>query len=160
MRLFAIKGAILELIFPTSCFGCQTEGEFLCSACGAALKTTPPSCFVCKRLVPPSRLVTAGRTCQNCTRKSHIYAFLSPFRYEGVIKELIHGLKYRRITETDRVLAELTAQYLQKYEVRVPEGALLIPIPLHPAKKRTRGFNQAELIANRLAEKLPLKVDI
>lgn len=159
MLLTRLKNEILELIFPAGCFGCGAEGTFLCQNCQKSLLWVAPSCMVCRKLVPPQSRIPAGRTCKPCRKKSHIWAFLSPFAYEGTISELIHGLKYRRITALDSVLAKLLSEYLNKFRVDFEENPILIPIPLHPGRERVRGFNQSELIARKLAGYLSFRLE-
>ena len=159
MLLASLKNEILELLFPLYCLGCRAEGTFLCTGCKNSLTWIPPSCFVCQKLVPPQPRLLAGRTCKYCRRKSHIWAFLSPFAYEDTISELIHGLKYRRITALDSILAELLVEYLNKFRVNFKENPILIPVPLHPGRERIRGFNQSELIARKLAGCLSFRLE-
>ena len=84
-----------------------------------------------------------------------MYAFLSPYSYDTpIIKNLIHDLKYRRIRANAPTLANLLSAYVCYYRIAIPSGALLIPIPLHKKRERTRGFNQSRLIAEALAQKL------
>lgn len=157
---FPLKKAILDLLFPVRCLGCSKEGEFCCGSCRSALRPIPPICFFCKKMVPGSRVITPGRTCSSCRKRSNIYAFLSPFLYgDDTIRELIHALKYRRVRSVGLLLGDLIVEYLKKFKVPLPEGAVLLPIPLHPSRQRTRGFNQAELIALRIGEILHLPVE-
>jgi len=71
---------------------------------------------------------------------------------------MIHDLKYRRVRAHAPALAELLRSYLSYCRIAIPSGALLIPIPLHKKRERTRGFNQSLLIATALGEKLGMEV--
>jgi ComF family protein len=75
-------------------------------------------------------------------------ASLGPF--EGTLRLLIHELKYRG---RQRVAARLAGLLLEEPGVRrvLTAGAHLVPVPLHPRRRRERGFNQAELVAAALA---------
>lgn len=159
MLLNTLKNSILELIFPSQCFGCKKEGAFLCGECKKDLRQIPPSCFVCGKLKPGFKKIVAGRTCESCRKKSKIYAYLSPFSYAGIFSDLVHGLKYRRITSLDATLAELLAEYLSKFAVEFPKNSVIIPIPMHKSRLRVRGFNQSELIARRLGGLINLGVE-
>lgn len=78
------------------------------------------------------------------------FAFAS---YDGALRGLIHLLKYDRVVPAADALGALLAQ-----AIAVSAGAdpvLLIPVPLHRAKQRQRGFNQAELVC-RAALKHPM----
>jgi len=153
MRFSAIKNSLLDLLFPRLCLRCKQEGSFFCKMCESTLTFIPPPCIVCGKLVPASRdgRVVPGRTCEYCAQKSFIYAFLSPFSYdEQTVRELIHALKYYRVTALAEVLAGLLCKYLLLHQINIPGEAVIIPIPLYPSRRRTRGFNQAELIAEKL----------
>jgi ComF family protein len=74
--------------------------------------------------------------------------------YEGGLRDLIHMLKYQQVRPAASVLGRMLAEVIAGLEPSLGDGNLLvIPVPLHPAKFRQRGFNQSELIA-RMALKL------
>jgi ComF family protein len=68
--------------------------------------------------------------------------------YTGVLRQLIHLLKYERVRAAASLLGRFTAEACLQLEgdIDVPE-LLLIPVPVHKLRMRSRGFNQAELIA-------------
>lgn len=149
-----------DLLFPQRCVGCRRRDTLLCQACESGLRFLPPTCFVCKKIVPAKNRVPLGRTCLYCRQKSHIYAFFSSFSYDsGAIRELVHGLKYERIRAMASVLSRLLASALAYYRVEFPAESIVIPVPLYPARQRVRGFNQSYLIAQELAERLGYPVD-
>lgn len=156
--LTGIKTYALDLLFPPRCLGCAQEGLFLCGTCSEKLSMVPPSCIVCKKIVPARLRTIAGRTCGPCRKKSHIFAFFSPFRYEDpLVRSLIHNLKYQRVRDIQRILADLLTQALTYYGVSFPDGALVVPMPLAAPRRRVRGFNQTDLIAATLCSKLSLE---
>ncbi|MBI2640474.1 MAG: ComF family protein [Candidatus Sungbacteria bacterium] len=111
-------------------------------------------------MVPAKKRAPPGRTCTACRKKSSIYAFLSPFLYnDEVIRGLVSSLKYQRVKSLGPTLGDMLTEYQQKFDVSLPRGALFIPIPLHTGRQRIRGFNQAELIAKRLGERLGLAME-
>jgi ComF family protein len=75
-------------------------------------------------------------------------ASLGPF--DGSLRLLVHELKYRG---RRRVASRLAGLLLEEPAVRrlLTPGAELVPVPLHPRRRRERGFNQAELLAAALA---------
>ena len=74
----------------------------------------------------------------------------APLRYEGISKELVHALKYGGYTRVvERVMAPLMAGLLDGGRF---EG--VVPVPLHRARLVKRGFNQAELMARGLAQRI------
>lgn len=74
----------------------------------------------------------------------------------GLLQHLINDFKYRRKSLLVSPLAEiLQNQIAMAYsEQSLPE--LLVPVPMHPFKRFTRGFNQTELLSNRLARGLAI----
>ena len=72
-------------------------------------------------------------------------SLLSAMRFEPPVDELIRRLKYSAVLENARVLGELLAQAVRARQATLPR--LLIPVPLHDARLRERGFNQAALLA-------------
>ena len=70
------------------------------------------------------------------------------FPYEGPVRQLVQALKYRGAVATARIMAELI---VERAPPEMLTGALLIPAPAHPARRRARGFNQAALIAREIA---------
>lgn len=74
----------------------------------------------------------------------------APLAYAGAARALVGALKYRgAIPLVDTMAAQIAAT--------APEGLLagaaLVPVPLHPARRRSRGFNQAERLAAALADR-------
>src|SRR4051794_37322373 len=74
----------------------------------------------------------------------------SPFAYEGVGKELVHALKYGGyLPVVEKVMAPLMAGSLDGGRFDA-----VIPVPLHRSRLAKRGFNQTELMARRVAERI------
>jgi ComF family protein len=70
---------------------------------------------------------------------------LTPLRYEYPVDEMIRKLKYRGAIEHARVLGVLLASAARQRDLPLPK--LLVPVPLHTARLRERGFNQAYALA-------------
>lgn len=149
----------LDLLFPPQCCGCGATGMILCASCADGLMRIPPQCFVCHAWVPSTDTTPPGRTCSLCRPHSAVYAFLSPFSYQySAMRELVHSLKYRRNREAARLFGDMLASHLAALHVIFPKDAMLIPVPLHKARQRERGFNQSFLIARALGQKLDIEV--
>lgn len=151
--LTTVKNNVLDLLFPPICAGCQKEGEFLCNSCEKSLIRVPPKCFGCGKLSPGNKRIPQGRTCHSCRSKTSIHAFISPFLYrQEPVRELIHNLKYMRVYAISNVLSKLLYKYMQYFGVCLPKNSIIIPMPLHLRRERTRGFNQSFLIAKSLSD--------
>ena len=75
------------------------------------------------------------------------------------IKNLIHNLKYKGIREIGYELGRIYGLSLETSGF-MKDIDLIIPVPLHPAKKKVRGFNQSETISMGIADATHLPVDI
>ena len=152
-----IVDPILAVVFPSRCPGCQTS---------LAAPTSGPLCQVCWEGVPRHRQpmcacgvpLAVASTCGRCRRgltPITLGASLGP--YEGTLRLLLHELKYRG---RRRVAPRLAEALLQTPEVgRVLGGGhVLLPVPLHPKKRRARGFNQSELLAREIGSRAGLPV--
>jgi len=144
----------LDILFPKRCAGCQKEGVFLCENCKDAIRTIPPACFVCEKRSPD------GTICPNCKPETAVRRFLAPLSFhDATARELIHAYKYHGAKEIAEALGEYIVSSLYTYQISPPPNSILVPIPLHPKRLRERGFNQAELVANVIGEKLGLAVE-
>lgn len=144
-QLTRLKGIALEFLFPQWCVGCGREGDFLCPSCRRTLlRIMPPLCPKCGQ--PQS----SGILCPGCVGwRTHVDGIRSPFRFDGVIRQAIHQLKYRNL----RALAIPMAGLLQDYLAANPiPGEVLVPVPLHAKRLRERGYNQASLLARELGK--------
>jgi ComF family protein len=91
----------------------------------------------------------AGAVCERCW--AAVVAFAPPCNaigeYDGVLREIIHALKY----DGRRSVAPGLSALMKRQGVRVLAGAdCVVPVPLHPARERERGFNQADDLARGL----------
>lgn len=78
------------------------------------------------------------------------------FRFEGVARQAIHDLKYRGIRNRAELLGDALAEAIER---RPLDLDLLAPVPLAPGRRRQRGFNQSELIAQVVGERIGTPVD-
>jgi competence protein ComFC len=150
-HLTRIKMMALDLLFPRWCVGCGREGDFICPACLQSLpRIMPPLCPRCG--LPQS----SDSLCPVCLGwPAEIDGIRAPFRFDGVIRQAIHQLKYRNL----RALAGRLAQLLNEYRLSFPvPGEVLIPVPLHPRRLRERGYNQSRLLAKELGKLAGLPV--
>ena len=138
--------ALSDLFYPQRCVGCEGRAsDVLCRGCFEALPGVGrPFCARCGMPTAFEAFV-----CDGC--KGTDFAFQSaraPLRYEGVGKGIVHALKYRGYT---KVVEKLAVPLMS--EVLAGEGPYdaIVPVPLHPSRRRKRGFNQAELLARGLA---------
>ena len=141
----------LALLFPLHCLGCRKEGRMLCATCVAALpRLEPPYCAICAQ--PAVR-----RECRRCAELPlEIDGIRSPFLMEGVVQGAVHSLKYRGIRAVSPELGQLLAEFLSSQPI---PGEVIVPVPLHRRRLRSRGYNQSALLARDLGKLTGLPVN-
>lgn len=78
------------------------------------------------------------------------------FFEDGAMRPAIHQFKYHNLRALGQDLAALM---LERAGHRLPPIDVIVPVPLHPARQRERGYNQSEIIARHLAAALHLPAD-
>ena len=151
--MLEIWNFLLDLVFPKFCIDCGREGDWLCQGCQKEI--LPVKTQVC----PGCGIISQnGKYCRK-HRKPHGLSGIVVAAYyeEGPIKELIHNFKYNHILELKEILGGLLVKVL-KDNFDVMKGKVIITaVPLHYLRKSQRGFNQSELLAGAVADKLKLQ---
>jgi ComF family protein len=147
--------ALLSVVLAPSCAVCEqslvrpTDGP-VCAPCWRSiLPLTPPLCDRCGDPLPTWRAFSIPLAqCPRCRRAPR---FVDRARaigaYDGALRSIIHALKY----EGRRSLARpLGALMCQRGADVLHAAACAIPVPLHPSRRRQRGFNQAADLARHV----------
>lgn len=147
----ALRAAVLDLLFPLRCFGCEREGALLCHSCLAGQeRLLPPICDNCGTR-------SISNLCDRCRRESYAFdGIRSAFTYQGAIRESVIQLKYHGITEVASVLGAEMARLLYGGEIPCE---VLLPVPLHPKRLKERGYNQAGLLCLAVGAETGMPVD-
>lgn len=136
-------------LYPPVCLVCGGPGRRprdLCGGCRRDLPVNAPACPSCAAPVP------VPRTCGRCLRRAPAFdAAWAAFRYEAPVSRLIQALKFHGSLAAGRVLGELMAEELTRSDAVRPD--VLVPVPLHPARQRSRGYNQALELARAIARR-------
>ena len=146
--------ALASLFYPPLCAVCSVaigSREYLCAACQEkAPRIEPPFCATCSEPFPGA--ITESFSCANCAhRVLHFTSAVAVYRSRGVVRKIIHDFKYGRQVHLRHPVAEWLVETLDDPRLHGRRFDVLIPVPLHPARKRERGFNQAELLAEALS---------
>lgn len=148
------------LLLPGTCAVCrQASGRQLdlCAPCERKLLTVTQPCHRCGQPLPPHE--ASEPCCGACLLKPPpLVRTLAPFRWEEPLSGLVSGFKYSRKLAQGRVLAELLAAHVGRHYTRAELPVALVPVPLHPRKLATRGYNQSLLLARHLGRQLQLPV--
>ena len=140
-----------ELVFPTRCLGCRRRGRPVCSRCDEALPWLGPE--TCPRCARPSPL---GRLCGRCrSAPTALDGLRAACTFDGIVRQAIHDLKYRQGRSLAPFAADLLVRALRK---RPLQAHVLVPVPMAASRRRERGYNQAELIAEHLSASIGVPV--
>lgn len=163
-----IKNMIEELLFPRRCPVCdevlpvlavRETSRFICPACRKKVeRVKEPVCKKCGKPIGEER----KENCADCERKKHEFVQgKAVFAYKGPIKESLYRFKYGNRREYADFYAQETLRYYEKW-ITDRKIQVIIPIPLHKSRQRRRGYNQAELFAKILGERMgiPVRTDL
>jgi competence protein ComFC len=141
-----------DLFFPRHCAGCAVaiRSGWLCGDCSdSLLAVVPPRCEACSR---PYSGSLEPFVCSNCRGKAfHFSSAVAVMQSRGVVRELIHRFKYGGETWLAGLLGEFLKQGLRDARLSHRAFDAVVPVPLHPLRRREREFNQAEVLARGLA---------
>ena len=155
-RLKTIKDVILDVLFPALCLNCESVLEG-----GDKAKNLCGNCFRAIALYDTLVCPTCGaRFAENkkICHKDAPFRLAAAARYdEPIVKKLVHLLKYKSLRAAAAPLGHILNAYLERLPVNF-SNYVLVPIPLHKERERLRGFNQAELIAERVAARFKIPI--
>jgi ComF family protein len=172
----------LNLIFPIECFGCEREDTWLCSECfNKIIFRKSQSCLDCKTENQ------WGEFCNNCCERYYLDGVWIAADYEQeLVAKLIKSYKYHFVKDISLILAKILIQFLdgkinetKNFDFKIAgldwkmfdqikarpkvlldfQNNLIMPVPLSKKRLKWRGFNQAEIIANILADNFKLEID-
>lgn len=147
---------LLGGLWPGRCLACAgagPPGRDLCEACFAALPWNRRACAQCAIPLPAVADHGAPQTCGACLGKPPpVQTTHAAFVYEAPLDRLVPRLKFHRDLAAGRLLSQLMAQGLA--DAARPQA--LLPVPLHRARLRARGYDQALELAKPLARALRL----
>lgn len=142
---------ILDLLFPRRCLGCGKVGKYFCDTCGSSIRVIEQNESICPMCGRPA---IDGATHPRCISRYSLDGLTSIFHYDGIIRQAVKTLKYRRVSD----LASEFVSLVSASSVPHPDPCILVPIPLHPSRQKERGYNQAEILGKLLAEKLNISI--
>jgi len=152
---------VASLVYPPTCTICSASvglREYLCADCEAKLgRIVPPFCAKCSE--PFDGAITATFSCANCAHRAlHFEAAVSAFRSRGIARHVILNFKYGRQIHLRHLVGRWLLAAFDDARLRERRFDVIVPVPLHPARQRERGFNQAALLAERLGPHLGVPV--
>lgn len=151
---------IQKLIFPPACVLCEEilapGRRFLCEECEPKISyIQSPVCMKCGGEVKEKECAL----CEDCSRfERHYVKGFPAVKYEYPVDESLAAFKYHN----KRVYGEFFAEEILKVHGNAVKQLFLdalVPVPIHRKKMITRGYNQAELLAQSLGQALGVPVD-
>ena len=148
------RDAGLDLLFPPACAVCRRDGSQLCDQCVSEFTLADgPRCSRCWS--PDSASHRSATICDRCTADPPASATLrAAFVFQGALREAVHALKYDGITAVVGPLLDQIPPHALP-----PLTDLVTAVPMSGRRRRLRGYNQADQIARRLAERLAVPFD-
>jgi ComF family protein len=150
---------LLDLLLPPACVGCRrsvARGAVLCGACDLALPRIPRcACTVCQEAAAGA---LAAR-CSGCEEaRAPLAACCAAVWFEGAAAAWVKRFKYAApgLTGLDPAAEAVCLALAGEAAERMPRplpGAI-VPVPLHPARIRARGFQPAGVLAHALSRRL------
>ena len=146
-------------LYPKSCPMCDKilkKNQLICHKCSEKLEyIDEPKCKKCGKQLDDMRV----EYCEDCRRYHHDYKMgIGVFAYNDMVSKSIYRFKYyNRRTYAECYGAAIALRCGEK--IKGWQADVIIPVPIHKRKMIKRGYNQAELIARVVGEKMNIAVD-
>lgn len=143
--------SFIRILYPASCILCKTplllDELHLCVLCRRKIQPLrSPLCLKCAHPLPP---YDAYKTCSACRSDRPRYdRGFALVEYDEPNKAIFHQIKFEKKPWLFEIYQQLLLQSLDRPSFR--EYEMIIPVPLDGSRKRKRGFNQAQLIAEMI----------
>lgn len=161
--LSRIASGALEILWPRTCPLCGAKSDrdnrHICSACMAKIEwyESGGTCNICE--TPIAAETEHSFVCASCKEARPAYEYCrSATIYAPPLDEAIRTFKYNNGTWLAADLADILEGAV-KSKLPYSEIDCIIPVPLHRARLQQRGYNQSELLAAELAERLDRRMD-
>ena len=148
---------IINLLYPAQCRACGEKtsswDQHICENCQKRIKRRlPPFCVKCGKQISGDPQIQ--NMCTDC-KKEKIYFdhALSVFHYDGVLKELVHDFKYKKVTSLAAGFADLVVDFMKEYSM-AKDTDIILSIPMHPWRLFKREVNASDILAKNIAKRL------
>ena len=134
---------LIRLIYPAKCMVCDTILNdnavlYLCESC--------------KKNLPRYQ-----REFRKSAELPYLDGIFAAFYYKNGVDTAIHNMKFKNQPKLAQTIGSLVCEEMLKHGP-LPDFDYIVPVPMHPKKKRQRGYNQAELVAKEEARILEKEI--
>ena len=146
--------SFLDFLFPPLCLSCNQEIDkgLVCFQCLDKINRT--SLGVCAKCGYP---LGYNQDCKHCKVRLNLPRTRALGFYSEPWLPLIHALKYQGKKSLAKIFGHSMTGLLNSDPI-LKQADAIIPIPLHPARKRERGFNQAELLSLAISDQTGIPI--
>lgn len=149
----------IDLLFPRRCPVCDgivmPKGRLICPDCVRVLSfVKDPVCKKCGKELFSSDM----EYCFDCVKHKRTFEYgRALINYDEQAKTSMVKIKYKNKREYLDFYGDAISLRYEKMIRRMESGGL-VPVPVHPSRKKERGFNQAEILAQKIGAKLNIPV--
>lgn len=150
MNIRTFLGTLEDILYPRRCPVCDKAvkpfGSLVCKACENQLVyIKEPYCMKCGKALQREE----KEYCGDCIKRKHLFDNGRALYEYKSIADSIYRFKYKGRQEYAAYYAQCMKEKLGDWLIRCHPDAL-VPVPIHPDKRRVRGYNQAEVLAREL----------
>ena len=147
-----ISGNPLDYLFPARCVVCDEisdrPGERVCSDCRKRIVyISEPRCLKCGKQLRKEE----KEYCEDCEKTAHLFVQGTALYDYGSMADSVFRFKYKGRTEYAAFYGRDLFEKKRKWLEMIKPDAL-VPVPVHASRMRSRGYNQAQLIARELSK--------
>lgn len=147
---------LLDFALPPRCSGCGSivdQVDTFCAECWKNIEFLGPG--GCEQCGQPLEATDAGLCAACLARPPRMQRMRAAVVYDDVSRAIVLRFKYGRKV----ALAKAMARYMAPLIGLLPDGSVLVPVPLHRRRLWQRGFNQSALLARELSRRLGAPTD-
>ncbi|MBO5572753.1 MAG: ComF family protein [Clostridium sp.] len=149
-----------DLLYPRRCPVCDRivlpKGEYICPECRSLLSPVKePVCMKCGKEIQDA----SQEYCRDCIRHRRSFEYaVSVYNYTETASESLSAVKYKNRRDYLDFYAAEAVRVLGR-KLAAMGADCMIPVPVHPKRMRKRGFNQAQILAEKVGTALGIPVE-
>lgn len=143
---------ISSLFSVKKCFACNDVWHFFCPKCNIRNKLYSPFCYICKQ---KSDNFTVHKICQKWFWMNQVVV-LTRYRQVWIKKLLRHAKYYGKYQAYEDIIIPNISFFKEHV---TPKDSVLIPVPMNIFRRWKRWYNQSQVIADLISQKLDISVN-